>query len=143
MGEDEKRRLLETCRGDDFADRRDAAILRLFMSTGIRRAEMAGLHVSDLDLDAVPLVGPCWARAGECGASASGSHKAVEALDRYLTKRGTRPDADSEWLWLGQRGRLGETGVEQMVKRRGEAVGLSIHPHVLRRTFAHDWLTHG
>jgi site-specific recombinase XerC len=45
-------RLLKACEGRDFADRRDAAILRLFLDTGARVPEAAGTMLpGDLDLD--------------------------------------------------------------------------------------------
>ena len=41
--------LLATCKGNTFENRRDMAILRLFLDTGMRAGELAGLHVDDLD----------------------------------------------------------------------------------------------
>ena len=47
-------------------------------------------------------------------------------------------------MWLGKRGRLSDTGVEQAVKRRGAQAGLpAIHPHQFRHTYAHQWLAAG
>jgi site-specific recombinase XerD len=37
--------------GRGFDDRRDTAIVRLFLDTGMRVSEMAGLSVADIDLD--------------------------------------------------------------------------------------------
>jgi site-specific recombinase XerD len=52
LGDDELRRLLKACEGRDFTDRRDAAILRLFLDTGVRVSEAAGIMLlGDLDLD--------------------------------------------------------------------------------------------
>jgi site-specific recombinase XerD len=45
-------RLLKACKGTGFEDRRDTAIVSLFIDTGIRRAELAALTVDDVDLDA-------------------------------------------------------------------------------------------
>jgi integrase/recombinase XerC len=52
LTDEEPRRLLKACEGRDFADRRDAAILRLFLDTGVRVSEAAGIMLpGDLDLD--------------------------------------------------------------------------------------------
>jgi site-specific recombinase XerC len=52
LTDEQIRALLRTCPGKDLVDRRDQAILRIFLSTGIRLAEMAGLRLDDVDLDA-------------------------------------------------------------------------------------------
>ena len=45
-------RLVATCdKGNDFEARRDAALLRVFIDTGARLAEVVGLTVEDVDLD--------------------------------------------------------------------------------------------
>ena len=49
---DQLRALLEACEGDRFEDRRDTAIIRLLVDTGIRRGELAGLRVADVTIDA-------------------------------------------------------------------------------------------
>lgn len=41
--DDDLSRLLKACEGRDFTDRRDAAILRLFLDTGIRVSGAAGI----------------------------------------------------------------------------------------------------
>ncbi len=141
LREEELRRLLDACAGTAFDDRRDAAILRLFIDTGMRRAELSGLRLEDVDFDhEVALVLGKGRRPRACPFG----HKTGQALDRYLRARSRRADAHEPWLWLGKRGRLTETGVEQVVKRRGRAAGLAdIHPHQFRHTYAHQWLAAG
>lgn len=51
LREEQLRTLLRATEGRDFVSRRDHAILLLFMDSGRRRAELAGLHVDDIDLD--------------------------------------------------------------------------------------------
>jgi site-specific recombinase XerD len=57
--DDELIRLLATCDGKSFRDRRDTAIIRRFLDTGARLAEIANLETDDLDLarDGVALRG--------------------------------------------------------------------------------------
>jgi site-specific recombinase XerD len=43
LSEDELRKLLATCSGTTFEDRRDNAIIRLFADTGMRRGELLGI----------------------------------------------------------------------------------------------------
>jgi site-specific recombinase XerD len=141
LREDDLRRLLQACSGTTFEERRDNAMIRLFLDTGMRRGELAGLRVGDIDFDhevAVVLGKGRRPRACPFG------HKTGRALDRYLRVRARRPHADEPWLWLGKKGRLTETGVEQVVKRRGRQAGLpDIHPHQFRHTYAHQWLAAG
>jgi site-specific recombinase XerD len=133
--------LLKAADGKDFEGRRDTAILRLFIDTGMRRGELAGLRVADLDFeqDVAYVVG----KGSRPRACPFGARTGV-ALDRYLRERSRRRDSDLQWLWLGTRGRLGDSGIMQVVRRRGEQAGLpKLHPHQLRHSFAHQWLAGG
>jgi integrase/recombinase XerD len=51
--------------------------------------------------------------------------------------------ADSRSLWLGLRGPMTDSGIYQMVERRGLQVGLDINPHMFRHNFSHTWLDRG
>lgn len=150
LREAELKRLLATCEKDATLEgRRDAAMLRVFIDTGARRAEVAGLRWDptdetandvDLELGILRVLGKGRReRVLPIGA------KTVKALDRYLRKRGQHPYAALPWLWLGRKGRMTDSGVAQMVQRRGREAGLgeNVHPHQLRHTFAHTWLAEG
>lgn len=133
--------LVAVCRGRDFYSRRDTAILRLFIDTGMRLQEMAGLRTDsvDYDLDVVVVLGK-GRRMRACPFGA----KAAQALDRYLYERDKHPSARAEALWLGQRGEMGVSGITRVVKRRGRQVGIDdLHPHMFRHTFAHSWMAAG
>ena len=141
LSEGELRALLKACEGTDFDARRDAAMIRLFLDSGMRRGELAGLKVEDIDFDAnlAMVMGK-----GRRPRAAPFGRKTARALDRYLRMRARRPDGGSETLWLGKRGPMTETGVEQVVKRRGARAGLPhLHPHQFRHTFAHLYLADG
>ena len=49
--EDAFRRLLEASAGRDFEARRDTALILLLVDVGPRRAEVAGMRLTDLDFD--------------------------------------------------------------------------------------------
>jgi site-specific recombinase XerD len=133
--------LLKACAGKTFDDRRDTAIIMLFLDSGMRLAEMAGLSLEDIDFtDNVAIV----LGKGRRHRAAPFGNKVARVLDRYLRARRQHRDAVSEWLWLGKRGRLTPTGIEQMVKRRAAQAGIvGLHPHIFRHTFAHTWRMDG
>jgi integrase len=51
QAEDGPRRLLATCAGKSFEDRRDTVLILLLVDVGPRRAELMGLTVDDVDFD--------------------------------------------------------------------------------------------
>lgn len=143
LSEDELRRLVKACEGTRFDDRRDMAIVRLFLDTGGRRAELSGLRVGDIDwnLNVVGVVG----KGGRMRACAFGK-KTAQALDRYLRVRSRHRHAESEWLWLGYGGPMARdgAGLAQAVERRADKAGIGkVNLHRFRHSFAHAWLSEG
>jgi len=143
LRESEVRAVLAACERDrSFYGRRDDAILRCFLDTGIRRGELIGLTVDAVDLD-----------AGTLRVTGKGSRTrlvsigaaAVRALDRYLRARAKHPHAASPALWLSQKGVLRETGLADLVAQRGSEAGLKerLHPHMFRHWYAHTMLSAG
>ncbi len=67
------------------------------------------------------------------------------ALRGYLALRQHHPLADSDDLWLGERGaRFGYDGLGRALRRSAHRAGIQgLHPHKLRHTAAHRWLAHG
>lgn len=134
-------RLLKECDGTGFPARRDAALIRLLLDTGMRRSELAGLNVSDVDFDTNCAV--VMGKGRRPRACPFGKRTAV-ALDRYLRVRAKHRDAEHAALWLGLVGPLTSHGVYQIIRNRSAAAGLGhINPHRFRHTFAHSWLTAG
>jgi site-specific recombinase XerD len=142
LTDDEVRRLIKACEGREFEERRDMAIVRLLLDTGMRRAECAGLKLSDVDFDlGVATVVGKGRRTRSCPFEA----KTAQALDRYIRLRRTKKAAQhTDALWIGLRGTMTDSGIAQVLEKRARAAGLEhIHPHQLRHTFAHSFLADG
>ncbi|MCZ2110791.1 MAG: tyrosine-type recombinase/integrase [Dehalococcoidia bacterium] len=137
-------RLLKTVAGRDFESRRDRAIISVFIDTGMRLSEMAGIRVSqdpaendvDQQYGQIRVVGK-----GRVERIVSIGAKTRSDLNHYLLARAKEPGAVSPYLWLGRRGRMTQDGIYQMIKRRANQAGMpEIHPHQFRHTFANEWL---
>lgn len=138
---EEIKRLLKVSDGTGFIERRDRALLMLFLDAGIRLDEMAGLKVGDIkwDLGVAVVTGK-----GSRMRSAPFGPKTTQALDRYERSRRSHPHSDLEGLWLGNRGVLTSSGINQIIKRRGADAGVEgLHAHRFRHTFSHMFLAEG
>jgi site-specific recombinase XerD len=143
LTEDELRRLIKACGGKEFRDRRDEAIIRLMAETGMRAGELTGLTVADVDLNrGLVTIRP--GKGGKGRVAPFGDHTA-RAIDRYLRARRGHRLAETDALWLGDRGKnLEYYGLHSALKYRAQLAGLTnFHPHLLRHTAASRWLAAG
>lgn len=141
LSDDELRALLAAADGKGFAERRDTAIIRLLVDSGLRSAEIMSLAVDDVDLKhgEVSVMGK-----GAKGRTVSFGNKTAQAIDRYLRVRRSHKNGDMPELWLGVRGPLGSSALPQMLRRRADKAGIAdVHPHRFRHTWAHKWLAAG
>ncbi|MDP6824335.1 MAG: tyrosine-type recombinase/integrase [Dehalococcoidia bacterium] len=148
LSEDDIKSLLNSCVGSSFEERRDLALIRLFVSTGARRGELINLRYkpevpeeNDISLDppSVRVIGK-----GNRERIVPFDTRTAQAIDRYLRLREVHNHAYMPWLWLARKGRLSPTGVLQMIRRRARLAGLGrVNVHQLRHTFAHHWLSDG
>lgn len=132
-------KLLKACEGRSFDQRRDAAIIRILLDTGLRRAEMAGITMEDVDLDQQTL--RVLGKGGRIRTVPYG-RKSARDLDRYLRVRQQRLHSLSPNLWIGLRGPMTPSGIYQVVRDRADQAGVGhVYTHLLRHTFAHMWLS--
>ncbi len=129
---------------DPWVEARDAAMTELLYSSGLRVSELAGLDVQagsglgwiDLQAGLVHVTG----KGGKRRSVPVGS-PARAALQRWLALRESRfaPHWGEPALFVGARGaRITPRVIWQQLRQRSQQAGLaqSVHPHVLRHSFA-------
>jgi integrase/recombinase XerC len=132
---DQMSRLL-SFRADEQLGVRDKAIMELFYSSGLRLSELTALDLPDIDLRdrTVRVTGK-----GNKTRIVPVGRFAVDALARWLRERAGMADIGTQALFVGQGGqRLGPRAIQVRIagwaKRQG--LGLHLHPHMFRHSFA-------
>ena len=139
----EVERLLSAPRGNDLLSLRDAAILEVLYSTGMRVSELVGLNLESID----PIGEVARVRGkGRRERIAPLGSFAMRALNRYLEARAAMPVHDAEAVFVNRRGhRLDVRSVRRKLAKYLRAAGLDAHasPHTLRHSFATHMLERG
>lgn len=145
LSDDQLRAMLKACRGQDMRDRRDEAILRLMFTTGIRAGEVVALQLDDVNLRSVPPTVIIRRGKGGRGRVIPLAVEAAAAIDRYMRARRTHRLSSDPALWLGDRGkRFAYDALHKTLAMRANIAGVpDFHPHRLRHTAAHRWLSKG
>ena len=122
--------------GDDALACRDRAVMELFYGCGLRLSELTGLNLGDID----------WQRAtllvtgkGRKQRHVPFGSKAETALKQWLQHRRTLADHDEKALFISRNGkRISNSSIQQRLKKRAlqQGVGIALHPHMLRHSFA-------
>lgn len=144
LTDDQLRALIKACSGREFRERRDEAIVRFMLETGVRAGEVVSLLQADVDL--ITRVAIVRRGKGGKGRSVPFGDQTALALDRYVRIRRQHKLADSPELLLGDRNRGPITyhSLYWGLNSRAEAAGIAdFHPHRLRHTAAHRWLAAG
>lgn len=137
---DQSAALLQAVSGPN--EKRDYAILMLFLNCGIRRSELVGLNLSDVYDDRIRVVGKgSKERIVYFGTSCR------RAIDAYLPERNKKVLSDNRALF-GSRdnNRISVTAVHRLVKKHMLAAGLDANnfsAHKLRHTAATMMLSGG
>jgi site-specific recombinase XerD len=142
MSEREVGKLLRTriAGKTEFQRLRDIAMMELLYASGIRRAELVGLNMSDVDLDRrlMRVIGK-----GNKQRTVFINQAAADAIRSYL---GVRPRTADEALFLSKRRmRMSHRQAWVIFRQFAELSGLTKHvtPHVMRHSFATHLLENG
>jgi integrase/recombinase XerC len=130
-------------RADDSLSARDKAIMELFYSSGLRLAELVGLSLGDVDLKdrTVRVLGK-----GSKTRIVPVGRQAIDALLKWRKERAALAKAGVEALFVGRSGRpLSVRAVQLRVGAWGrrQGIGVHIHPHMFRHSFATHLLESG
>jgi integrase/recombinase XerD len=143
LDDSQLRALLRACDGKGLADRRDEALIRVMLETGIRAGEAVALTVADVNVRG----GLLFVQRGKGGKGrmVAFGPATARSLDRYLRLRRNHRLADSAPLWLGEAGHgFTYDGLHRALRRRARAAGIDpFWPHMLRHTMASRWLAKG
>lgn len=146
--EDQIAALIKACDRKTFVGVRDAALLSLMYDAMLRADEALSMrrktddYAGDIDLrNRLAHV-----QHGKGGRErvAAFSRPTAALLDRYERHRARQKYADlaAYWLSLG-RGKMSYGALYFMVQRRGERLGLDLHPHMTRSGGAIRWRRRG
>lgn len=132
LSRSEAEQLLDTVRehATDRLRERDVAIVSLFLACGLRRSELIGINLDDIDLQRGTVR---VTRKGRRTQVLPLSEFAKAGLREYLQ---VRPDCDTDALFVSRGTRMGDSTVWDLVKKYFAAAGLEGSPVTLRHTFA-------
>lgn len=124
---------------------RDALILELFYSTGIRVSELVNLKVTDIDSKhfQIKILGK-----GNKERYVIYGEVCHKLLDIYINDMRTKicDDTSSEYLFINHNGRkLSTRGIEYLITKimKQSDIKTNVSPHTLRHTFATHMLNEG
>ena len=122
--------------GDDALACRDRAVMELFYGCGLRLSELTGLDLADINWDqrSITVTGK-----GRKQRHVPFGSKAEQALKQWLQHRSIDAEPDQKALFISRNGRrISNSSVQQRLKKRAlqQGVGISLHPHMLRHSFA-------
>lgn len=125
---------------DDWRRARNRAMARIFFSSGIRRAELHGLSLQNLQPEAraIKVFGK-----GRKERVVFYDADTAEVLDLYL---GLRPRTADQALWINETGRrLSYKQVGEIISSAGRRAEIKkrVSPHVLRHSFATELRNNG
>jgi site-specific recombinase XerD len=118
-------------------DIRANAIFHLLLYTGARVGDVVNLELPDLMVGVKSGYATFRHGKGRKERTVPLSLECRKALSAYLD---IRPPANSDRVFIGERGPLATDGIQALCRRYSVLVGQRLHPHIFRHTFAKKFL---
>lgn len=114
-------------------------IFEILINTGIRVSELVGIKISDIKISqrkgSLTVIGK-----GEAVRTIPLNKTARNVVTEYLK---VRRNDQSEYLFIGQRGKLERNAVNLILEKYGDRVGIKVNPHMLRHTLGYNLIKQG
>lgn len=119
-------------------DIRGAAIFHLLLYTGCRVSDLVNLELTDLLIS--ERTGSVVFRYGKGNKQRTVPLPLIarKAIQAYLERR---PPVASNHVFIGERGPITDDGVRALCRKYSALIGVRLHPHVFRHSFAKQFLT--
>ncbi len=149
LKKEEVHQIFDACRfgikwENDFVRDRNYVILMVLLNCGLRRGELIGLQMGDLDLQRRLLTVRAETSKSQTSRVIPINEELYEALKMYLAHREKRNVIGSSTaLFLAYRDNegLSKHGLKHLMEKLDKASGVDFHPHQFRHTFAINLLT--
>ena len=142
LSEEDIDKLLVAAKGKRYESKRNLAILKMFLDTGLRVSELSDLVLDDIDFTtmSIKVVGK-----GHKERTVFFGRTTAKSLKSYIVVRGNIPFEDRIFV-TRQGGCLDRLVILKIVNRIGKRAGLHdkrVCPHTLRHTFATLYIKRG
>jgi len=143
ISSEQTQRLLSSIDVTNISGVRDRALIETLYTTGMRVSEISSLNIDDIiDKNKIKLLGK-----GSKLRVVFMSDAARDWIDQYVKLCSKKfKNSQNNALFLNRFGtRLSVRSIQNLVKKYGykSGIGISLHPHLLRHTFATHMLSNG
>ncbi|MBP3707140.1 MAG: tyrosine-type recombinase/integrase [Clostridia bacterium] len=130
----------EVTYSDEYFTLRNRAILILIISTGLRREELLTLKFSNIKNNSLEFMGK-----GSKERVVPLSEFAQQILNEYIAVRNQKYGTESPYVFISRNGdMIAKDAYQYMIKKALKVIGReSERPHVLRKTFAYNYIRQG